>query len=294
MSFNKKYNRIKKYIQPELDIIQGKMVSNLDIREPLRASIGHFLLSPSKRIRSLLVILYLKALGQIITSEQFELLAVVELAHNASLIHDDIIDNSEIRRGEKSLNSEFGNKLAVIAGDYILSIIMDKLTQIGSIEIIKILTNTIKQMCIGEINQNFDRFKIGTIENYIEKTKNKTAYLFETAFLCSGKLISEDFDYHSMSAFGLNTGIAFQIRDDLMNILSIDDSSKPVNNDISDGIYNAPVIYAGSVENYNAGIEKTRDLLNNYIESAKENIKHLPENDYKNALFELLELLNNV
>ncbi len=293
MNFNDKYNRIKKLVQSELDIIQCKMVSNLDIREPLRDSVEHFLLSPSKRIRSLLVILYLKSLGKIIAAEQFEVLTSVELAHNASLIHDDIIDNSELRRGEKSINCEFGNKLAVIAGDYILSIIMDKLTQIGNVEIIKIFSNTIKKMCIGEINQNYDKYKIGTIENYIEKTKNKTAYLFETAFLCCGKLIQDDFDCCNMSEFGLNVGIAFQIRDDLLNILSID-SSKPVNNDIADGIYNAPVIFGGGVENYHAGIEKTRDLLNNYIESARENIKHLPENDYKMALLELLELLNNV
>lgn len=293
MNFNEKYNKIKKLVQSELDIIQNKMVSNLDIREPFKSSVEHFLLSPSKRIRSLLVLLYLKSLGEVITSEQFEILASVELAHNASLIHDDVIDNSELRRGEKSINCEFGNKLAVIAGDYILSIIMDKLTQIGSVEIIKTFANTIKKMCIGEINQNYDRFKIGTIENYIEKTKNKTAYLFEIAFLCCGKLIEKDFDCLSMSEFGLNVGIAFQIRDDLLNVLSID-SSKPVNNDISDGIYNAPVIFGGSAENYSAGIEKTRDLLNNYIESARENIKHLPENDYKMALLELLELLNNV
>ena len=94
------------------------------------------------------------------------------------------------------------------------------------------------------------------------------------------------------SDFGINTGIAFQIRDDLMNLTS-SDSSKPVRNDITEGIYNAPVIYAGSPDNYVNGLEKTRDLLNNYIKTACANIEKLPQNVYKKGLENFLELLGN-
>ncbi len=291
MSFNEKYKNIKQLVQPELDIIEKKLVSKIDIREPLNSYVKDFLLLPSKRIRSVFSLLYLKMVVEKITPEVLEVLAAVELVHNASLIHDDVIDKSDLRRNHKTLSKEFDNKLAVISGDYILSVAMEILTNLDKMEIIKRFSKTIKQMCIGEINQNFDRFKIGTIEDYIEKTQNKTAFLFETA-LVSALILTQNSNQTSASRFALDVGIAFQIRDDLINLTSID-NSKPTNNDITDGIYNAPVIYSGNAKDFTSGIEKTRGLLNNYIESARNFIKQFPENEYQLALFEFLELLNN-
>ena len=146
-------------------------------------------------------------------------------------------------------------------------------------------------MCIGEINQNFDRYKIGTIENYIEKSKNKTALLFETG-LVSSLLLAAHKDIKQVSEFGLNFGIAFQIRDDLLNLLETD-LTKPAQNDITEGIYNAAVIYAQSVENYREGIEKHSDLLNNYIKKAECNLAELSDNIYVQKLKNILELLKN-
>ena len=292
MNFSEKYSKIKQLAQKELDIIEEKMVSVINTKEPLNSYLKDFLTNPSKRIRPLLGILYTKAKGKEVTDKQLELLTAIELVHNASLVHDDIIDESKLRRGHKTLSAEFDNKLAVISGDYLLSCTMEILTSLGNIEIIKKITTTIKQMCIGEINQNFDRFKIGTIEDYIEKTKNKTAYLFETVLVCCEILENKE-DLTKISKLGLDIGIAFQIRDDILNLTS-NDKQKPVNNDIKDGIYNAPVIFSQSTTDYSVGIEKTKVLLNNYIKSAKEKIDDLPENTYKTALFEFLELLNNV
>ncbi len=292
MNFSEKYSKIKQLAQKELDIIEEKMVSVINTKEPLNSYLKDFLTNPSKRIRPLLGILYTKAKGKEVTDKQLELLTAIELVHNASLIHDDIIDESKLRRGHKTLSAEFDNKLAVISGDYLLSCTMEILTNLENIEIIKKITKTIKQMCIGEINQNFDRFKIGTIEDYIEKTKNKTAYLFETVLVCCEMLENKE-DLTKISKLGLDIGIAFQIRDDILNLTS-NDKQKPVNNDIEDGIYNAPVIFSQSTTDYSVGIEKTKVLLNNYIKSAKEKIDDLPENTYKTALFEFLELLNNV
>ena len=293
MNFNEQYQQIKKLGQTELDIIEQKMVNLINTKEPLNLFLKKFLTSPSKRIRPLLAILYTKACQKEINETQLDTLTIIELIHNASLIHDDIIDNGNFRRKHKTLNAEFDNKLAVISGDYILALAMEKLTEINNIEIIKNISHTIKQMCLGEINQNFDRFKIGTIEEYIEKNKKKTAYLFECTLVCNALLSELQQDLEQISKFGLNVGIAFQIRDDLLN-LSQSDKSKPTHNDITEGIYNAPIIYAQSVENYHSGIEKTKDLLNNYVQCAKENIKNLPENDYKFALMKFLELLKNV
>ncbi len=292
MSFNQKYSNIKSLVLEELDIIEKNMVSKINVREPLNTFIREFLMLPSKRIRSVLPLLYLKADNQSVTHEQIQILTAIELIHNASLIHDDVIDNSDMRRAHKTLSNEFDNKLAVISGDYILSVVMQILTNLGSVELISKFSQTIEKMCVGEINQNFNRYKFGTIEEYIEKTKNKTAYLFEISFMAVLMFARKKYDCETLSKFALDTGIAFQIRDDLLN-LTDDDTSKPKNNDIEDGIYNAPVIYSGQTEDLSQGIEKTRVLLNNYIKSARANLTDLPDNEYKTALYDILELLNN-
>lgn len=293
MNFKEQYKNIKALVEDELKIIEEKMTGDIQIREPLNSSLKKFLLSPSKRIRPVLSILYAKATNEKLTDEQLEVLSVIELIHNASLIHDDIIDNSELRRGEKTLGAEFDNKLGVISGDYILAYAMGKLAKINNTEIIANISKTISQMCLGEINQNFDRFKITTIEEYIGKTKNKTAYLFESALVCPMLLSKNSHNIKSLSDFGISAGIAFQIRDDILNMTDTD-KSKPLNSDIQEGIYNAPVILGNKEDNYQSGIEKTKVLLNNYIKSAENQIKILPKNEYKTALEEFLELLNNV
>ena len=294
MSFQQEYQVIKQSVSAEIDLVEQKMVENISLSEPLNSSLKKFLLGKSKRLREVLPILYIKALGKSLNNEQLEVLSIVEIVHNASLIHDDIIDESPLRRGQKTLSFEFGSKLAVISGDYLLSVALEKLCKIANVEIIKQFSQTIKNMCVGEVKQNYARFQKGTLEDYIEKTKNKTAYLFETAFLtCATADIISDYDLKSLSRLGLAIGIAFQIRDDLLNMIETD-KSKPTNSDIEAGIYNAPVIFGSEADNYASGIEKTKGLLNNYIEQAKKELKLLPENSYSSALYRCLELLNNV
>ena len=292
MSFNDDYIKIKKLVAPELEIIEQKMVNPINIQEPLKTHVINFLKSPSKRIRPTLAILLSKALEEELSNEQLELLSAIEIVHNASLIHDDIIDDCEIRRGHKTISAEFNNKLGVISGDYLLSIAMEKIGELNSIEILKEFSHNIKKMCIGEINQNFNRYKIGTIEEYIEKSKNKTGYLFETAIICN-LLLSSKTSTDKFKNFGLNVGIAFQIRDDLLNILSTD-TTKPSNNDIEEGIYNAPIIYSGDPKDLTSGIEKTRSLLNNYVQEAEQVLINLKDNQYTIALKKFLELLKYV
>ena len=294
MGFNEQYNNIKQLTAPEIEIIEQKMIEDINLPEPVNTMLKSFLLAPSKRIREVLPVLYFKSLGKELSPEQLEILTVVEIVHNASLIHDDIIDESSLRRGKKTISCEFGNKTGVIAGDYLLSAALSKLYKIGNFPVIKNFSDTIRQMCIGEVKQNFARFKIGTIEEYIEKNKNKTAYLFETAMLAPA-IIDTSFEYNvqSISKFAINTGIAFQIRDDIINMINTD-KTKPYNSDIENGIYNAPVILGSKDDNYAGGIEKTKGLLNNYVQNAGEELKYLPDNKFKSALEEFLEILCNV
>lgn len=293
MTFNDKYKSIKSAVLPDLEKIENFMYSLVDIKEPLNTSVKNFLSSPSKRIRPVLSILYAKLSGIEMDGNILKALCAVEIIHNASLVHDDIIDESDQRRGEKTISYNFGNKLGVISGDYLLSLAMEIVSGLGSFELFKNFSHTLKRMCIGEINQNFGRFKIGSLEDYIEKSKDKTAYLFETAVLSPFILKGyADEDLKNASDFGINFGIAFQIRDDLMNVINTSEDSKSVNNDIKDGIYNAPVIFSQDVNNYMNGVEKTKDLLNNYINNARNCL--FSDNKYRKITEDFLELLSDV
>lgn len=284
MTFQKKYQKILSVVQEEIKQILEHMTYGVELKEPLKSKLLKLLNAPSKHIRPLVTFLYLKMIGANIDEKQILYQSAIELVHNASLIHDDVIDESDLRRNIPTLNKEFGNKLAVITGDYLLSVALNNVLKIGSVELVQMFSDTLDVMSKGEINQYFSKFQIPTLEQYLEKSEQKTAKLFETS-LCGSLLIAAQQPEKGL-AFVKNFGIAFQIRDDLINC-------KTINSDIKDGIYTAPVIFAGSVENLQNGIEKTKILLNNYIDNALKNIEYFEENKYKRALIELLELLKN-
>jgi geranylgeranyl pyrophosphate synthase len=229
--------------------------------------------------------LYLRAYGIELTQAQYDVQTAIELIHNATLIHDDVIDNSDTRRGQKTLNSEFDNSLAVISGDFLLSAAMKKLLNLNSCEILSIFARAIEKMCLGEINQYFNRFKTTSIDEYIEKSRNKTATLFMTSLESASKL-NEKMDVKKALDFAENFGIAFQIRDDLLNFTEKND--KPTQNDFASGIYTAPVIFS---EDIRIGVEKTKQLLDNYVIKSVKSLETADKNIYTEALINLTELL---
>ena len=304
MSFQEKYSEIFGVVADEIEQVKQELFNGIQLEEPLKSKLLEILNAPSKHIRAVVAFLVLKALSYEITHQQIALQAAIELVHNASLIHDDIIDESQARRGVETLNSHFESKLAVIAGDYLISLALKRICSLNSFEIIDMFAQTLDDMCQGEVSQQFSRFKIPTIEEYIKKTEQKTAKLFETA-ICGGLKLaiteshpaptwenaqtdgaSNSGEGFNLSNFAKAFGIAFQIRDDLIN-------AKTSKSDFKDGIYTAPVIFAGSVERFENGIEKTQDLLNNYIKCAKNEIENFEESEYKVALIELLGLIKD-
>lgn len=304
MNFEQGYQSIKGIVQDDLDLLE-QGIENLFVgKNPLDNELLNFLTAPAKRLRPLLGILFFKCLFGKVISKQHDVLLAVELIHNATLIHDDVIDKADKRRTQETFNAKFDDNLAVVAGDFLLSVAMEKVINVGSIDVIKICTSALKSTCLGEINQYFSKFKITSIEEYIEKSKEKTALLFEIGVLAglflTEKTTDEDLKQTAID-FAQNFGIAFQIRDDLINVKNADCLSK---NDINAGIYTAPVIFAYQ-ENKNLlkeenilnaikttkGIEKTKDLMDNYFDKSISAIKNFEENIYKNAIFELIELL---
>lgn len=277
------YQEIFEVVKSDIKKIENRFLEILPKSCEIYSDLEKFLKSPSKRIRSVLALLYLRAIGVEVGENQLELLMIVELIHNASLIHDDVIDEEKIRRSQKNINSKFGNKMAIISGDYLLSVVMEKLTRLGKLELFEIFSKTIKEMCEGEILQYSNLYKIPTLEDYLKKTYQKTGSLFEACVLgCVMLLTSQEVE--NAKEFSKNFGIAFQIRDDIENILK-------GGNDIKEGVYNAPIIFSGSIDNPVAGIEKSKVLLNNYLDIAQKCLCGMDESKYKSALKKLLELL---
>lgn len=256
----KTYPEIISVVRGDIERLESEIVKDLSF--PNNA-LNELLLAPAKRIRPALAFLFIRALGIEPSDEDFAIQTAVELAHSASLIHDDIIDISENRRGMKTLNAQFGDKTAVLTGDYILSVALGKI--VDKPEILREFLETFSQMAQGEINQYFTRFEIPTLEEYLHKTVQKTAGLFKLAL---------------RNDFGLNFGIAFQIHNDL----------KDIDEDIKNGIYTAPVIFAGGTEITPAALEKTKDLINTYLDKAASELENLPRNKYSQALREILGL----
>lgn len=292
MNFNKKYNKISELVKNDLLKLEEELLSSINLAAEIDETLKTFLTNKPKRIRPLVSFLYLSASNIEPDKRQYAFQTAIEIIHNASLIHDDVVDESDIRRGSKTLNKIFNNKTAILTGDYLLSIALEKLNSLNSPETISMCANTLANMCIGEVNQYFSKFKIPTLEQYLKKTEQKTAKLFQTAVCCamqlSGKTAITEAENFS-HAFGM----AFQIRDDILNLTALN-SLKPSQNDISEGIYNAPVIFAGNTSNLDEGIEKTKTLLNNYVVEAEKALSNLEDNKYKLALKELLGILNHV
>ncbi len=293
-------------VEKELGILNQYLVNSLiDDKNRISDDICDYLCSKSKRIRPMLVFLFAKAMDIELDDKVYHLACSVELVHNSTLVHDDILDNADTRRGKVSLNYKLGNNLSVLAGDILLSVALKELVKCDSVEAIDTFAESIYLMCKGEINQNFTIGKLPTMEEYIQKSEYKTAELFK-APLTSLCFIKNKSVKDNVLSFARNFGIAFQIKDDLLNILK-NDPTKPVMSDIHNGIYTAPVLFLnddiGNVINLSEEviidklqsdrkyIHKTVDLIKKYADKAIETISFIEDNQYKQEIISLTKNL---
>lgn len=295
-----------KSIENELNILNKYLINCIsDDKNQISTDINDYLSAKSKRIRPAFVLLFAKALGIEITDKIYHLACSVELVHNSTLVHDDILDNADTRRGRVSLNCKLGNNLSVLAGDILLSIALKELVKCDNVQAIKTYADSLYLMCKGEVNQNFTTGKLPTMNEYIEKSEYKTAELFK-APLTSLCFIADVKEKEKIHSFARNFGIAFQIKDDLLNILQTD-KSKPIMSDIHNGIYTAPVLFLSEdirnveelsedeiINNLLANrkyIEKTVNLIKEYADRAIEAIDFILDNEYKKEIITITQNL---
>lgn len=301
MLFDEEYKNIFQMFKDDftvLDQLYDEHFNTSSSKSKITPIVREFFTNKGKRLRALIPFLVMRALNKSLEKEHYEIIFSYELIHSATLIHDDIIDCSLLRRGRNTLNFDYDSKLAVLTGDYLLSVVLNILAKFNNAKVRQYTADSIYLVLNGELNQYFNRFKILSLEEYIEKSKNKTAALFEAVLKSCLELSSyEDVDFQ-IGNFITNFGIAFQIKNDLDKFLSLD-----ANEDILNGDYTAPVIfYAESNEidddikklikniNKTDSILKTEQLINKYIDLAVANLAFIEDNQYKQILIKLCEL----
>lgn len=247
--------------ESDLDIINNIFLKIINDILP-ENELTRFLNSGSKRIRALLTLNYIKALGKDPDEVIYKIITVCELIHNASLLHDDVIDNANYRRSGTSIGKKYSQNISILCGDYIISEAIKVMLEICNNRICEIFNKCVKNMALSEIRQYFMRNKIPGIEEYIEICKGKTASLFSAVLTSCAHYLDIDVDF--ASKFGELFGICFQLKNDL------DEYSKFV--DKQNKIYTASDIL---------GIENALILSDNYKCELRETLLELPDNKYR-------------
>lgn len=237
---------IKRPIKADLERFVNLFEKSLTHDYGLLAQVlDHIRQRAGKRMRPMLILLMAKHFGGITDATQYAAVGL-ELLHTASLVHDDVVDDSAERRGQSSVNAEYNNKVAVLVGDYILSTALLNVALTDNQIIVKRLAELGRTLASGEILQlsNIQNTEISE-DVYYDVIIQKTAALFEAC--CTIGALSaggSEEDIEKASLFGRNLGIMFQIKDDIFDYSQSSEIGKPTGNDMAEGKLTLPVIYA--------------------------------------------------
>ena len=211
----------------------------------LSQALAHMRQKTGKRMRPMLILLMARNYGAV-TDSTLNAAVGLELLHTASLVHDDVVDESGERRGQASLNATYNNKVAVLVGDYLLSTALLHVAYTGNKQIVQYLAELGRTLASGEILQLSNIRSQGISEDvYYQVIRQKTAALFEAC--CAIGALSAgaaEADIVAAKEFGCNLGMIFQIRDDIFDYFESADIGKPTGNDMAEGKLTLPVIYA--------------------------------------------------
>lgn len=271
-----KLEEIKKTIEKEINCFESEFKESFKASSELLNNINQYILNKrGKGIRPILTLLAAKAYGEI-NETTIKSAISLEMLHTASLIHDDVVDETLERRGQKSVNAVWNNKISILAGDYLLSQSILKIAETKSFDILSQITRLGKEVSEGELMQaeNANSGKISE-EKYFEVIKKKTACLFATCTYAGAKSVNaNEEDIEKIKRFGEIYGICFQIRDDIFDYIGDEkEIGKPTGNDISEGKITLPLIYALNSCSKEEKEDKIK-VINNK-EFTPENIKKL-------------------
>lgn len=306
-------------VEDDLRLLSENLTNLVSARHPiLGAAAEHLFDAGGKRLRPAIVLLVSRATmpGQDITSRHRRLAEITEMIHTASLVHDDVVDEAELRRSVPTVNSLFGNRIAVLAGDFLFAQSSWYLANLDNLEVVKLLSEVIRDFAEGEIQQGINCFDTSiSIEAYLEKSYYKTASLIANSAKAAAVLSNSSRDIaESLYTYGRHLGLAFQIVDDILDFTSPTEIlGKPAGSDLIAGNITAPALFAmeekpylqvlierefceeGDIEQAlelvkeSQGIQRARELASHHAQFSLKHLNCLPTSACSQALADVVD-----
>jgi octaprenyl-diphosphate synthase len=304
-------------IAPDLEAVEREIEENIKSQVPLVYDVSSYILgSGGKRFRPSVLLLSGCACGLMDGRERILSAAALELLHTATLLHDDVIDDASLRRGQTAANVIWGNKASILVGDFILARALSLIYSCGNLELVKAVTDAAAKLAEGQV------IEVMSTKEMIEMSEevcfsiieNKTASLIESCGRVGAILAgAPEETKNALGSYGLNLGIAFQLTDDALDYSATEEFGKEVGQDLKEGKMTLPLIYAlrsaprreksevlkilqsdgfkkekvdlvlDFVEKYK-GVEKTKERATEFAGNAKQAISNLPLNACKRSL----------
>lgn len=304
------------FLQGEMRQVEEQLKKALKTRnKSVQGALNKLQQSGGKRLRPLLTILG-GSFGEYDSSTIVPLAASIEIIHMATLIHDDIIDDTKLRRGSETLHSMLGRDVAVYTGDFLFTRAFMLIGDIAEAKLMKDISRGMAYICDGEIDQNEQRYSTGTtVKQYLKRISGKTAALFALSLAsggyksgCSKKIVNK------LGIIGKDIGMAFQIIDDILDFTEEETKiGKPAFNDVIQGVYTLPVIFAlnskhkketeQALESINEdkgislrlvlekaeAIDRARRIAKKYVDKARAKTQELPDSLGKEIILEIID-----
>lgn len=314
------HKNIRAAVATDFEAVNSFIIEQLHSNVDLVENIGHYITNAGgKRMRPVLVLLSARACGAD-GDDAIKLAAVIEFIHTATLLHDDVVDMSTMRRGRPTANEQWSNPSSVLVGDFIYSRAFQILVSIGHIGIMQVIADTTNVIAEGEVLQLLNKHRVDITEaDYLRVISDKTAVLFQAAAYCGALIANADTALQlSLKEAGMHIGLAFQLVDDA---LDYDGNSielgKNIGDDLAEGKPTLPLIFAmkhASAEDQQiirqsiktggtdhltdvveivlrcGALDYTRQLARQHSDKAIEKLMQLPDSAYRSALLEMCEL----
>lgn len=307
------------WIQSELEACISLIEQNITIKNKVvQQKVVQLLSSGGKMLRPAFSLMFSQYKNETEPKKAQAIAAAIEVLHLATLVHDDVIDESDLRRGQETINSQYDNRVAVYTGDYLFTVCFRLLTDyVEDASALQLDKNGMESILVGELNQmNMKYNPKMTLRNYLKQIQGKTAQLFALSCYAGAYETDDEKLAHSAYQIGNNIGMAFQIIDDVLDYTQDTIvAGKPMMSDFKNGIYTAPLLFAMQ-ENRKAfepyilkkdriteeeikdvyelvllhkGEERAKELADKYTKKALKQIKRLPEHPIKNTLLNITE-----
>ncbi|WP_280768226.1 heptaprenyl diphosphate synthase component II [Salipaludibacillus daqingensis] len=310
------------HLRSDILKIEKEIENNIDANHPiLQEASSHLLKAGGKRIRPVFVLLSAQ-FGEYDFKKIKHVAVPLELIHMGSLVHDDVIDDAELRRGKKTIKSKWDNRVAMYTGDYIFAKAVELATYSEERELHRVLSDAMVEMCIGEVEQIRDQYNwYQNLRIYLRRIKRKTALLIavscQLGALVSGASLKEQ---KQLERYGYYVGMAFQITDDILDFVGTEkELGKPAGSDLAQGNVTLPVLYAMSknptlkqtiityLENGNTNqldmseiitqikntgaIDYSKEIADRYLKKALLALEPLPDIQPKKALIQIADYI---